>query len=107
VADKTTSIRTFEIDVPVSAPLEGELTDWPANIQDPIYEAFELLAQKEQLPLAIVHSRCGVDHDVAEGAPGRFFLHVVASEVVMADERTLTPGRVMRELPEEIRNLLN
>lgn len=104
---KTTAVRTFEVDVPVSAPLEGEFNDWPANIQDPIYAALGAVAEREQLPLVIVHSRCDVDHDVAEGAPGRFYLHVVASEVVMADERTLTPGRVMKELPEDIRRLLN
>lgn len=104
---KTTGIRTFEVDVPISAPLEGELNDWPANIQDGIYAALERIAEREQLPLAIVHSRCDVDHDVAEGAPGRYYLHVVASEVVMADERALTPGRVMKELPEDIRRLLN
>lgn len=92
---KTTQIRTFETDVAVSTFLEGTLDDWPAVIQDGVYAALERLAQSVQLPLAIVGSRCDVDPDKAEDEPGRFFIHVVASEIVVADDRTLSPGSVM------------
>lgn len=106
-ANKTTQIRTFELVVNVSGKLDVPFGDWPANIQDGIWKALEDIAHREQLPLKIVHAEYKVDHDVPEEAPGRHYLHVIASEIVMADERTLDPGRVIRELPEEIRGLLN
>jgi len=106
-ADKTTGIRTFELDVPVSGALDVPFEDWPANIQDGIWAALEKLAEHEQLPLKIVHAKYMKDVDLPEEAPGHHYLHIIASEVVMADERTLTPGRVIRELPEDIRGLLN
>lgn len=92
---KHTGVKTFELVVNVTHPLEGRLDDWPARIQDPIFAALERIAHQEQLPLAIVFSRCAEDIDVPEGAPGRYFIHVIASEVVAADERTLTPGTVV------------
>lgn len=90
-----TGIRTFEMTVSVTVPLEGRIEDWPAKIQDGIYKALEAKSHEAQLPLAIVFSRCAEDHDVAKDVPGRYYLHVIASEVVMADERTLTPGTVV------------
>lgn len=105
--DKTTGIKTFELDVPVSGPLDVPFEDWPANIQDGIWAALEHLADREQLPLKIVHAKYMTDPDLPPEAPGHHYLHVIASEVVMADERTLEPGRVLREVPEEIRRLLN
>lgn len=92
-----TGIRTFEIVQYISGPLEGELSDWPANIQDAVYEALELKSKQEDLPLAIVASRCDIDHDAeTEGRPHqKFFLHIVASEIVMADERTIDPRRLI------------
>lgn len=89
-------IRTFEILQYISAPLEGELADWPANIQDAVYAALERKSKDVELPLAIVASRCDIDHDAeAEGRPHqKFFLHIVASEVVMADERTIDRRRL-------------
>lgn len=94
---KTTGIRTFEVIVDVSVPLEGTLDDWPPLIQDGIFSALEAKAHEEQLPLLIVASRCDEDHDVPKGQIGRYFLHVIASEVVAADERTLLPGTVQRK----------
>lgn len=84
-------IRTFEIVQYISGPLRGELADWPANVQDAVYAALERKAAEVELPLAIVASRCDIDHDAeADGRPHqKFFLHIVASEVVMADERTI------------------
>lgn len=83
---KHTGIRTFEIVQYISGPLEGELNDWPANIQDAVYAALERKAKEVELPLAIVASRCDIDHDATD-PQRKFFLHIVASEIVMADER--------------------
>lgn len=105
--DKTTSIRTFELDVSVSGKLDVPFEDWPANIQDGILEALEKIAQREQIPLNIVHAKYMVDHDKAEDEPGRHYLHVIASEIVMADERTIDPKRIIGELPDDIKRLLN
>ena len=91
---KTTGIRTFEVVVNVSIPLAGTIDDWPASIQDGILGALEAKAQEVQLPLVVVASRCDVDHDVPKGQPGHYYVHVIASEVVAADERTLLPGTV-------------
>ena len=106
-AEKTTQIRAFELDVPVSGALDIPFDDWPANVSDGIWQALDRLAEREQLPLKIVHACYVRDPDLPEEAPGHHALHIIASEVVMADDRTLEPGRVIRELPEEIRGLLN
>lgn len=105
--DKTTQIRTFELEVPISGAMDVPFEDWPAYVQDAIWRALERIAEQEQLPLKIVYARYLTDEDLPKDAPGHHYLHVVASEVVMADERTLDPGRVIRELPEDIRRLLN
>ena len=88
------SIRTFDLIVPVSGYLEGELDDWPAVIQDGVYAALERKAHEVELPLVIIASRGGMDEDKQDHEPGRFYVHIVASEVVMADVRTLKPGTV-------------
>lgn len=94
------------MDVAVSGWMEGEIQDWPANIQDVIYAALENVAHREKLPLVVVHSRCDIDHDLEEGAPGYFYVHVVASEVVVADSRDVK-AQLYKELPEDIRKLMN
>jgi hypothetical protein len=81
------------------------LNDWPASIQDPIYAALERKAKQVQLPLCIVFSRCEVDPDIPEGRQGHFYVHVIASEVVIADERTLSPGTVMRDAHDDMERL--
>lgn len=106
-ADKNTGIRTFEIDVSISGPLDLPFEDWPANIQDGVLAALERKSIEEQLPLKIVWAKYMVDHDKQEDEPGRHYLHVVASEVVMADARTIDPKRIVRELPTDIKGLLN
>ena len=88
------AIRTFDLIVPVSGYLEGELDDWPAVIQDGVYMALERKAHEVELPLVIIASRGGVDEDKQDHEPGRFYVHIVASEVVMADVRTLKPWSV-------------
>jgi len=92
---KHTGIRTFEIVQYVTGFLEGSMDDWPAQIQDVVYKALERKSHEVELPLAIVHSRCDVDHDAVD-AQHKFYLHIIASEVVVADERTLNPGTVVR-----------
>lgn len=94
---KDAGLRTFDLIVHITAPLEGELSDWPANVQDAIYAALEKKAEEVELPLAIIHSRCDIDHDAeVEGRPlEKFFLHIIASEIVMADRRTIDPRRLL------------
>lgn len=90
---KPSGIRTFEIVQYVTAPLEGGMDDWPSNIQDAVYKALEDKAAQVELPLVIIHSRCDIDWDATDPLR-KFYLHIVASEVVMADERTINQGRL-------------
>lgn len=83
---RPTPIKTFEIDVDVTGFLEGTINDWPSHIQDGIYEALEKKAQEEELMLVIVYSACKIDYG-DDKTKDRIFLHVIASEVVAADER--------------------
>ena len=69
-------IRIFECVVNVTGYLEGELDDWPANIQDKIYLALERKADEAKIPITVIFSYCG--HDVDEG----HYIYVLASEVV-------------------------
>ena len=89
-------IRVFDLIVPISAPLEGGFENWPSNIQDGIMAALERKSEEVELPLLMVDARCDIDHDAeAEGRPTeKFFIHVVASEVVVADDRTIDSRRV-------------
>lgn len=81
-------IRTFEMVPTVSGYLEGELKDWPAEIQDIVYKALEVIAARVELPLAIIYSSCEVDHGEAmDGSDDRFYVHIIASEIVVRDER--------------------
>lgn len=91
----STGIRQFEIVVHVNGWLEGELKDWPANIQDAVYAALEKKAKDVELPLAIVFSKCDHDPTISDTSdPRKFWLHIIASEVVMADDRTIDPRRL-------------
>lgn len=76
-ATQNPGIRTFCLTVNVSGFLEGNLGDWPANIQDKVLEALEAKSEAEELPLAITNAQCGYDED--EG----FYVNVWASEVVI------------------------
>lgn len=106
--DETRShVKTFELVVPISGVLDVPMDDWPPVIQDGIHEALERLGQQEQLPLAIVHAEYKTDPDIAMDAPGHHYLHVIASEVIAADSRDLSPGRLQAEMPDDIKNLLN
>ena len=105
--EQRTSLKTFELVVPISGVLDVPYADWPPIITDGIEEALERLGQQEQMPLAIVQAQYKTDPDYAVDAPGHHYLHVIASEIIAADERDLSPGRVIRQLPDDIKDLLN
>lgn len=88
------AIRTFELIVSISGPLDVPMEDWPANVQDAIMAALERISQRERLPLKIVHAEYKRDPDIEPHMPGHHYLHVVASEIVMADSRYLDPRSV-------------
>lgn len=89
-----TGVRTFEIAVSISGPLDVPFEDWPANVQDAIFAALERKAEQVELPLKIVHAEYKTDPDVPPEHPGHHYLWVVASEIVVADARTLDPKRL-------------
>jgi len=88
-----TGIRTFQVVQYVTGPLEGNIDDWPPVIQDKVYAALEAKAQEVQLPLVIIASYCDKDHDSTDETKV-WFLRIVASEVVAADDRLVNPGRL-------------
>lgn len=100
-------IRTFELVVSIDGVLDVPMSDWPANVTDRVDEALEDLSAKLELPVAIVSGEYKVDPDIAVGAPGRHYLHVIASEVIAADERDISPERLKAEMPDDIKRLLN
>lgn len=86
-------IRTFECVVPITGwPKNfpdngiGSMDDLPPNLQDGIMQAMERKSVETGLPLMAKLVRVDVDHDKAEDAPGRYFLHVILSEVVAVPE---------------------
>lgn len=88
--NKTTAIKTFEIVQDVTGFLEGTLDDWPAQMQDQVYKALERRAHKEQVPLKIVQSYCDCDYgEAADRSEDRYFVRIIASEIVVADSRYL------------------
>lgn len=93
---RTAQLRIFEISQVVSGFIKCEtIDDLSSQMQDQIYAALEHKSREVELPLAIVLVRCDVDHDATDPRQ-KFFLHVVASEVVMADERTIDPLRLLQ-----------
>lgn len=96
---KSTGVRTFEIVQYITAPLEGDIEQWPSNIQDRIYEALEKKSNDVELPLKIVASYCAIDYgeNTSEDRP---YLHIIASEIVAVDDRFFTAQK------ELLRNLI-
>lgn len=74
-------LHVVDMVVNVSAPLPGRIEDWPAKIQDAIYEALMRKCVEEGRTYTIVNSRCGID----DGVP---YLHVVAAWKRGMDEET-------------------
>lgn len=92
-------IRTFEFTQYVTGFLEGQFEDWPDNIQDIIYEAVERKAQQVELPLTIVHSGCYIDYGEAmDRSQDRFYVQVILSEVVVADEREIDKQQIQKAI---------
>lgn len=70
---KRTRYRTAELVVNVSAVMPGQIEDWPANIQDGIYEALMRHSiRTKKSDWTIVHSYS--DKDLDEGP----YVHVIA-----------------------------
>lgn len=87
------SIATFEIVQWISAGINCEkMEDLPNNMQDKIYAALEVKAQQMKMPLAIVSVRCGEETEPPDDQH-RWYLHIVASEVIAADSRKITVAR--------------
>lgn len=70
---KTIPFKQYVMRAPVSGPLPGEFSDWPAKIQEPILEAYEKADTASDLPLRIIASKC-------ENVDGQWFLVVVAQQ---------------------------
>ena len=91
------NVRTFELVVNIDGVLDVPWEDWPANIQDGIMAALEQKARQVELPLTIVYAEYKTDPDIKAPLPGRHYLHVIASEVIVADERNMAPGQVVKK----------
>ncbi|RTL04963.1 hypothetical protein EKK58_09150 [Candidatus Dependentiae bacterium] len=105
MSELTTDIRTFEITNTVTGFLEGTIKDWPAHIQDAIYAALERKAHEVELPLTIVHSRCDIDYGEAEDrSQDKYYIHVIASEIVAKDERFSSEETMKRAFMEHLAN---
>ncbi len=77
-------IRTFEIVQYITGPLEVEnMSDLSQQMQDQIMAALDAKSKQVELPLAVVAVRCDFDPDVPDDSPRKFFLHVIASEIVI------------------------
>lgn len=105
ILSKATGLRMFDLTVTTTGWLDGELSDWPANIQEPILEALEKMSQQVQLPLAILHSRCDIDYGGGPDGQDQFYIQVIASEIVVADSRFYKDEHA--KLREQINQLLN
>ena len=84
---QSTGIKTYQLVQYVTGFMEGELSDWPSNIQEAIMEALEKKAGEVEHPLTIIHSRCDVDYADDDRGVDKFYVHVIASEIIAADER--------------------
>jgi hypothetical protein len=81
--------------------------DWPASLRDGIDAAAQTISERFKVPTKVVYAEYKRDHDLAKEAPGYHYVHVIISEVVMGDERTIDHDRIMAELPDEVKRLLN
>lgn len=70
-AKETPFLRVVDLVANVSAPMPGNITDWPAMIQDQIYNALMKKCVEDKITYTIVDSRCGVDDGV-------WYVHVTA-----------------------------
>lgn len=94
-----TRVRTFEIVQYVTSPLEGDINDWPSNIQDAIYAALVKKSEEVELPLVIVASFCDIDYGENK-SEDRPYLRIIASEVIAAD------NRFFKDAQEQLKGLI-
>lgn len=94
----TTGVKTFELILYVDRVLPNEIADWPNSLQDAVYVALEAKAQEMQLPMTIVFTQCDLDRDKPAEDPYRYYVHVIASEIVLSNEAMLQPGSVMPDV---------
>lgn len=100
-----TQLAVFDLVVPISGPMDVPFEDWPAALTDPICKALEVKSAEIEKPLAIVYAEYKTNVDVPMEAPGYHYVHVIASEVIVADERNLAPGRVIRNLETDMKKM--
>lgn len=86
--------KTWEAVVYTSGPVSPRFEDWSNQMQDAAHQAVEGLAQFHKLPMQIIHTRYEQDYEERADSPKRHFVVIYVSEVVVADERALLPGRV-------------
>lgn len=93
-------VRTFEMlayvseapDVP-AFPAKVELDDLPSHMQDQLAAAMEQVSERVGLKLTVVHCVIDEDHDYKEGVtPSKWFMHIVLSEVIVAQETVIISG---------------
>lgn len=72
---------TWRLIVDVTAPMPGELADWPANIAEPILKAIETQCEcRVGWEARVFFSGCMRNHDVPTSQPGAYFLDVQVAE---------------------------
>jgi len=74
--------RTFEALVPVSGVLDVPFDDWPASMQDDVYQAMDNASAAFELPLALRHVEYATDHDKTPEEPGYHYVWLVVSEII-------------------------
>lgn len=79
--------RTFQIVAAVSGPLEGELQDWPQQMQETVYKALERKAKEISIPLTIVFSAYA--YDAIEYG---HYVQIIASEIIAGKKGVKSVG---------------
>lgn len=70
------ALKVFDLRATVTGYVEGELKDWPPNIQDAIYAAMERVIKKTRVKgLDVIQSFCG-----REEADQRYHVTVICCE---------------------------
>lgn len=75
--------RVFDMVQYITGPLEVEsMNDLSQEMQDQIMAALERRSDEIGTPLVVKGVRCDHDPDLPDDHPHKFYLHVVASEIV-------------------------
>jgi hypothetical protein len=65
----------------VDAPIYGSIQEWPAMIQDQIYEALRRMEAKLGINLTITHSESGIDYADGLLIVNTYYIKVVAEDL--------------------------